>query len=409
MSRCCRPEHDGGQYRRQVTTILGDALRTARLADPASIPDVILKVASDIGATDVVLYLVDFAQTTLEPLPDRSTHADLPKSEVVATTLAGRAFIDQRPAIAERDEGTRVWVPIVEGSDRTGVLAVTVPEANDSVIGRCEELGLFAGYLIATQARATDLYNLHRRRRSLSVAASMQWDLLPPLVLKTERIAVAGLVEPAYDVGGDCFDYALNGSQFELGVFDPLGHGVSSALIAALCIGSYRHDRREGHALEQIHAHLDQAVAAEFPQAFATGQLARIDVDTGTMSWTCAGHPAPLLIRGGRVISELGCAPALPFGLGQLAVGTVATIETDALEPGDSVLFYTDGVTEAHVPGGEEFGVERLADLAGQHASDELEPEELVRRLVRAVLEHQDDLLNDDATMVLFKWLGPSH
>ena len=57
----------------------------------------------------------------------------------------------------------------------------------------------------------TDLYNLDRRRRRMSVAASMQWDLLPPLVLKAENVAVAGLVEPAYDVGGDCFDCAVNG------------------------------------------------------------------------------------------------------------------------------------------------------------------------------------------------------
>lgn len=388
--------------------LLGDALRTAQLTDPASIPDVVLRVATDFGATDVILYLVDFAQTTLEPLPDRTTHADLPKSEIVATTLAGRAFVDQQPATAERNEGVRVWVPIVEGSDRTGVLAVTVPKATDAVVGMCEELGLFAGYLIAAHARSTDIYNLHRRRRSLSVAASMQWDLLPPLVLKTERLAVAGLVEPAYDVGGDCFDYALNGTVFELGVFDPLGHGVASALIAAMCVGSYRHDRREGQSLEQIHDHLDDAMASEFPHAFATGQLVRIDVDTGVMTWTSAGHPAPMLIRGGQVIGPLNCPPTLPWGLGSLTAGRDFTVATDALEPGDSVLFYTDGVTEAHIPGGEEFGVERLADLAGQHASNELEPEELVRRLTRAVLEHQDDRLSDDATLVLFTWRGPS-
>ena len=391
-----------------MTTILGDALRLAQLADPASIPDVVLKITADLGATDVVVYLVDFAQTTLEPLPDRTTHADLPTSEVVASTLAGRAFVDQTPQVVERPNGWRVFVPIVEGSDRTGVLALTLPEASDGVIGRCEELGLFVGYLIAVHARATDLYNLHRRRRSLSIGASMQWDLLPPLVLKTERLSVAGLVEPAYDVGGDCFDYSLNGQMFELGVFDPLGHGISSALIAALCVGCYRHDRREGQSLEQMHAHLDEAMASQFAGAFTTGQLVRIDVDSGTMTWTSAGHPSPLLIRGGQVIGELECPPALPFGLGALT-GVPPTVETDSLEPGDSVLFFTDGVTEAHVPGGEQFGIERLADLAGQHASDELEPEELVRRLVRAVLEHQDDMLSDDATMVLFKWHGPGH
>ena len=85
-----------------------------------------------------------------------------------------------------------------------------------------------------------------------------------------------------------------------------------------------------------------------------------------------------------------------------------ATVATEALEPEDSVLFYTDGVIETHLPGKEEFGVERLADLVGQHASDQLEPEEIIRRLVRSLLEHQDDRLVDDATLVLFKWNGPA-
>jgi serine phosphatase RsbU (regulator of sigma subunit) len=388
---------------------LGDALRVARSADPASIPDVVLRVAREFGATDVVVYLVDFAQTTLEPLPDRSTHADVPTSEVVATSMAGRAFVDQRPISSERADDVRVWVPIVEGSDRTGVLAVTVPIGSDDAVRMCEELGLLTGYLIATQARATDLYNLHRRRRSLSLAASMQWDLLPPLVLRTERMTVAGLLEPAYEVAGDCFDYALNGAVLELGVFDPLGHGVASALVAALCVGSYRHDRREALPLEQIHAQLDAAVAREFPHGFATGQLARVDLDTGTMTWTNAGHPLPMLIRGGRVVREIESAPTLPFGFASLGSDpeTVA-VATEDLEPGDGVLFYTDGVIEARTPDGTQFGTDRLADLVGRYASDQVEPEEIVRRLVRAVLEHQDDRLSDDATLLLLQWSGPT-
>ena len=389
-------------------TLLSDALRSAQLSDPAAVPEVMSTMASEIGATDLVLYLVDFAQTTLEPLPDRNTHADLPESEEVATTLAGRAFVDQRPMIAERPDGVRVWVPIIEGSDRTGVLALTVPVAPDHVLRSCEELGLFAGYLIATQARSTDMYNLHRRRRSLSLASSMQWDLLPPLVLKTERMVVAGLLEPAYDVGGDCFDYAMNGSVFDIGIFDPLGHGLTSALIAALCLGSYRHDRREGQPLEQMHLNLDNALAAEFPQAFATGQLARIHLETGEMTWTNAGHPLPLLIRAGRVIEEMICPPSLPWSLGStFGGGGLPSIATVALEPGDSVLFYTDGVTEAHLPGQPEFGLERLIDLVGQHASDQLQPEEIVRRLVRTVQDQQGDELTDDATAVLLRWREP--
>jgi serine phosphatase RsbU (regulator of sigma subunit) len=389
---------------------LGNALRAAQTGDPGSVPDVVLRIAGELGATDVVIYLVDFAQTTLEPLPARGTHAELPQSEEVAATMAGRAFVDMRATTADRPDGVRVWVPIVEGSDRTGVLAVTVREATEDVLASCEALGLFAGYLIATHARATDLYNLHRRRRSLSLPATMQWDLLPPLVLKTERMAVAGLLEPAYEVGGDCFDYALNDTVFELAVFDPVGHGVGSALIASLVVGSYRHDRRENQSLESIHAHLDEVMATQFPHlAFATGQLARVDLETGTMTWTNAGHPLPLLVRGGQVIGQLECPPTPPFGLGaQGASATSMTVSSEALEPGDGVLFYTDGVIEAHRLGSEQFGTDRLADLAGQHASDQLEPEEVIRRIVRAVLEHQGDQLFDDATLVLFQWRGPS-
>jgi hypothetical protein len=387
---------------------LGAALRATQAADPVSIPELVLHLAAELGATDVVLYLVDFAQKTLEPVPDRSAHADVPHREAVAATMAGRAFTDQRAITSERHDGARVWVPILEGSDRTGVLALTVPIVSDAVLGACEELGLFTGYLLATHARSTDVYNLYRRRRALSLAASMQWDLLPPLVLKTRRLAVAGLVQPAYEVGGDCFDYAQNDVVFDLAVIDPVGHGVDSALLAALTIGSYRHDRREGRSLEFIHANLDAVVAANFPRlAFATGQLARIDLDSGVMTWTNAGHPLPMLIRDGRVIGELKCRPTVPWGLASTTTPAMSVAAAaEALEPLDSVLFYTDGVTEAHVPGGAQFGVERLVDLAGQHASDQLAPEEIVRRLVDAVTEHQDHRLADDATIVLVQWHG---
>ena len=95
--------------------------------------------------------------------------------------------------------------------------------------------------------------------------------------------------------------------------------------------------------------------------------------------------------------------PALPWGLGSMSTAG-ATVATASLEPGDAVLFYTDGLVEAHVPGGEQFGTDRLADLLGQHASDQLEPEEIVRRVMRAVLDHQGDQLGDDATLVLVRW-----
>ena len=387
---------------------LGAALRAARTA-PESIPDIVWRIAQPLSATDVVVYLVDFAQTTLEPMPDHATHADAPKQEPVVGSMAGRAFTDAACTWAERPDGVRVWVPIIEGSDRTGVLALTIRESTDDILEACEELGLLVGYLIATLARTTDLYYLHRRRRSLTLAASMQWDLLPPLVLKTPAVSLAGLLEPAYEVGGDCFDYALNGRVLNLGVMDAMGHGVGSSLISALALGSYRHDRREGRSLERTHLTLDDVISTHCPPfTFATGQLAQLDVDTGALTWTNAGHPLPFLIRGGSVIGELECRPTPPWGLGSVvAPNAVPTVAGESLEPGDSVLFYTDGVVEAHKPGGDLFGVERLADLIGRHASDQLEPEEIVRQIVKSILDYKADELADDATLVLVRWNGP--
>lgn len=381
------------------------ALREAQ-AFPGAIPDVVTRVARSFGANDVVLYLVDFAQTTLEPMPDRAAHADVPHAEVVVGSMAGRAFTDGTCVVAQRTGGDRVWAPIIEGSDRTGVLALTVPEATPEVVEESAGLGLLTGYLIATQARTTDLYNLHRRRRSLSLAASMQWDLLPPLVFKTPTITVAGALEPAYDVGGDCFDYALNDRTLHIGVFDSMGHDVASALIAALAVGSYRHDRRESRTLAHTHTNLDSAIARHCPAlSFASGQLAQIDLDTGTLTWTNAGHPQPLLVRAGRVVARLECPPTPPWGLAAaLGREQTPTIATESLEPGDSILFYTDGVIEAHERGEAEYGIDRLTDLTGRHASDELEPEEVVRLIVQSVLDYKTGSLADDATLVLVRW-----
>jgi serine phosphatase RsbU (regulator of sigma subunit) len=381
------------------------ALRRARQSGPAMVPEILAAAAAEIGATDLVVYLVDFGQTTLEPLPDRSVHAQVSVSEELSSTMAGRAFTDERVVTVQRDDGVRVWVPVLEGSDRTGVVAMTIPEEDDDVLRALEELGLLAGYLIAAQARCTDVYNLYRRRHSMSVAASMQWDLLPPLVLKTAAVSVAGLVEPAYDVGGDCFDYADNGPTFDVAIMDAMGHGLHSAVLANLAMGAYRHGRREARALVSMHETLADTLTAQYPDfSFVTGILARLDTTTGELTWTNAGHPPPLLIRGGQVIGELDDGRRTPpWGL---ASGTPWP-GSASLEPGDGVLLYTDGVVEARTPEGELFGMERLRDLTQNHASDLLRPEEIVRRLVHDVVEHQHRGLRDDATVVLVRWEGP--
>ena len=384
----------------------GEALRTGRDANPATTPDILARAASAIGATDLVVYLVDFGQTVLEPMPDRSAHPELAVTEGVTTTMAGRAFTDQEVITADRDDGTRVWVPIVEGSDHTGVVAFTLPRVDDHKLRACRDIGVLAGYLIAGHARRTDLFNLYRRRRKMSLPASMQWDLLPPLVLHAEGIALAGLIEPAYDVGGDCFDYAVNGPIVDFAIMDAMGHGLGSALISSLAMGCYRHDRREGRPLAAIHDTINTTIQSHYDDySFATGLLGRIELDTGIFTWTNAGHPRPLLIRNGQVIAELKSTPTPPWGI----AASSPTVATEALEPGDCLMLYTDGVTEARTPDGAFFGVDRLVDLTSRHASDLLRPEVILRQLIVSVREHRgEDELEDDATLVVVRWDGPT-
>ena len=318
--------------------------------------------------------------------------------------MAGRAFVDQKILTAERHGDVRVWIPLVEGSDHTGVIALSLPSMDDDMLAACAELGTLAGYLIAVHARSTDIYNLYRRRRSMSLAASMQWDILPPLILTAGSVSVAGLLEPAYDIGGDCFDYAVNGSTFDFTIMDAVGRGLDAARMTAMAISNYRHDRREGRSLAAMHSSLGSMVSSlHLDPTFVTGLLARIDLESGAFTWTNAGHPLPLLIRQGRVIAELRCPPTPPWGVS----GRRPSVTTEQLEPGDCVFVYTDGITEARTPDGDFFGVERLTDILDRHAAESLRPEEILARVVASVQDHRgSDDLSDDATALMVRWQG---
>jgi hypothetical protein len=379
-----------------------DALSVLRGGVDVDLHHVLTAALSPLEGHDPVVYLVDFAHRVLMPLPV-AVSGPIPAEEDVATTLAGRAFTTGQPMTAARDGEVRVWVPIVEGTERTGVLAVTVPAVDREILADLDLLGVFAGLAVSCIATVSDVPHLRRRGRTMSLAATMQWELMPPLAASTDRVAIAGVLEPAYDIAGDGFDYAINGGELDFALLDGMGHGIASSMLTALAVGAYRHARRQHVSLADIHDAIQSAVAGQYAgEAFATGIVGRVSLGTGELQWSCAGHPAPLLLRGRKVVAELACDPALPFGLDAGA----PTLARYALQPGDAVLLYTDGVVEARTPDGEEFGLDRLRDLLEREAAAEHPAEELLRRLVRAVLDYQGGDLRDDATLLLLQWAG---
>jgi serine phosphatase RsbU (regulator of sigma subunit) len=381
------------------------ALDAVVQASPRELVGLIRAAAAPIGAEDIFVYLADFQGVVLQPVllsPDLSE--PIFGEEEVAASIAGRVFRTGEVVTRERDGVVRVWVPLVERGERTGTVALTLPRVDDQVLAECTRLGLFAGVLVRAFARATDELHLRRRSRSMTLAAGMQWDLLPPLTVRCAQAVACGRVEPAYEIAGDAFDYALNYDHLHAALFDGMGHGVESTLMTTLAIGAYRHARRAGEPLSGIHVAVDEAVGAQYQgEAFVTGVIARLALDTGVLEWTNAGHPLPLLLRGHRVVRQLSCPPSLPFGLGPAS----AQGATEGLEPGDCVLFFTDGMVEGRSPSGDSFGVERLADIWEQQSASGQPPEEILRRLLISVVDYNGGKLRDDATLLQLCWNGP--
>lgn len=378
--------------------MLGLILDASRSLHPDDVPDVTIEAAAIIGATDVVIYVVDHEQVTLRPLPSR-TGATEPLD--INSTLAGRAFRTQEVITGDAGDGRRIWTPIVDGTERVGILALTLPEVDAVAEARCRYLGSLLGEIIMSKSAFGDGLARAKRTQPMSLAAELRWGLLPPLSFENSDVAISGVLEPAYDVAGDCFDYAVNGQVAHLGIFDAMGHGLEASQIANLAVGCYTHNRRHDKDLAETFLAIDSVISEQFGEdKFVTCQLAVLSLDTGSLRWTNAGHPMPMLVRAGRVVGDLSCDPCPPLGIG--AGG--CEISTYSLEPGDSVLFVTDGVTEAPSPTGELFGRERLADLLERAAASKEPAAEMMRRLVHAVLEHVQGGLRDDATLVLLRW-----
>jgi len=210
-------------------------------------------------------------------------------------------------------------------------------------------------------------------------------------------VSVAGLIQPAYDVGGDAFDYAVNGDTLDFAVFDAMGHGLESSQLAHLAVSTYRHSRRAGLDLEATYYAIDNAVRDDdHLEKFVTCILGRLDLVGGTLSWINVGHPLPLLVRGGHVLGPLECAPSLPAGLG----GGLRELARHDLIPGDRVFCITDGVVDTHRPGREDFGEERLMALLADQSAASDDPAETVRQLSHRVLDHHG-VLSDDTTVFL--------
>lgn len=389
-----------------------DLLERAHFAAQHEIPQLVAEQAAALGAQDAALYLSDLQQSVLVPFTGRALGGSEPVS--IDATLPGRAFQLMQVLTQELpDEHVRVWVPLIDGTERLGVMSVVLlakqaDEIPDGPLGvRLRRFAALVAELLVSKTHYGDLIVRLRRRDVMDLAAELQWSLLPPLTFSTGDITVAGALEPAYEVAGDTVDYAVDHNIVRAAIFDAMGHGLGSSQLAAVAVAGYRNQRRAGADLAATANGVHDALLSAFSgHQFATGVFVELDIDSGRLRWINAGHPPPLLLRDGRWARSLECSPLPPLGLRLPSDITrpQPQIGEEHLEQGDRVLLYTDGVLEARSPEGEFFGEQRLIDLMSRNLAAQLPAPETMRRVVRALLEHQRGRLDDDASMLLLEW-----
>ncbi|THA77290.1 PP2C family protein-serine/threonine phosphatase [Streptomyces sp. A0592] len=381
--------------------LLGVFLDRAHELPPHLVGPLVTETLARMGGRVPQILLQDYGQQQLVPLPVEGVATGDPQP--IDRSEAGRCFLESRTVEVLSPDGVRVHLPLLDGGDQVGVLSVTLGRIDDDVRRLLRRIAGLVADLLQTKNGYTDLFFRTRRSEPMSVAAEIQWSLLPPLSMLMPRVAVAGVLEPAYAVAGDSFDYALNSEILHLAMVDAMGHGLDAATMATVAIGAYRHARRISIELSEIYLFMDRAVAEQFdPDHFVTAQMMRLDTATGRLQWVNAGHPAPMLIRAHRVVRRLDSPTTLPVGFG----GDQPQVSAVELEPGDRVLCFTDGLIEEHESGQEQFGEERLIDWVNQLEQADHGIRAVARDLSHTLKRARGETTSDDATIVLFEWRG---
>ena len=264
---------------------LGAALtklhRVANVLPPASVANIVGVVADIVGARAGRLFVADYGLRSLRQL---GADGPLGVSLTIEGTVQGRVFADGTP-IATGTEPTVLHMPLTDGSERIGLLELDFDDW-DGIPSVLPPVILVLVSVLLAKSRYSDAWVRCRRAEPLSAAAEVQWDLLPPLAASADNIAVAGILEPAYSIGGDSFDYALNRSSLDFAIVDAMGHGMSAVLMAAAAINGLRNIRREGGPLETAYKQVDQLIIEQFGNSsYVTGQLGSLNTRSGVLRW----------------------------------------------------------------------------------------------------------------------------
>jgi serine phosphatase RsbU (regulator of sigma subunit) len=350
-------------------------------------------LAKEYGIADVELLLVDYRLATLLPLlggPPVTRPGD----------PAWRCFDHQSEVHADR----AVYLPVTTRGERLGVLRYSPAGTDPTARGELAEVATLLAHELQSAGAGTDRYTIAARTRRLTLAAELQWELLPGRSRIRPSFGLAGQLEPAYAVRGDSFDWAESDGRLFLSVLNGMGDGMDAAQLTSLATYALRNARRAGLDLADQAALADQAVFAQHRGgSHVAALLLELNLTTGEMLAVDAGSPKMLVLRGGEVLDQQ-FEPQFPLGMFETSDYTPQRF---LLETGDRVFVVSDGVFDA-TGGTGSYGQAALHRFVGRTGS--LAPLQAVRSLLsdlRTFVGNAD--LDDDAVAVCLDWTGTSH
>ncbi|MBO8189357.1 PP2C family protein-serine/threonine phosphatase [Streptomyces spirodelae] len=374
-----------------------------REAPPHALARVVIdELRNQYGADLVELRMVDYAVKSLQLVDG---HAATTEPVSVHDSPQGRAFGSQEPFVTQQPGGgIVVHLPLTIRGDRLGTLSVGLPTTADpnGLLPALRRLCEALGHEILVAERDTDQFMLARRASRLTLAAEMQWQLLPGRACVREEFEVGAHLEPAYAIHGDSFDWEASERYLTLTVTNGMGEGIEAALLTNLSANALRNARRAGLDLAGQATLADQAVYAQYRgSAYVSVLLLRFELATGRVEVVDAGSPKLWRVRG-RSVEELSFDHQLPLGMFE---DTVYAEEHFAVRPGDRLLIGSDGVYGTPGSGGERYGERALVRSLSGHRL--LPAGQVPVAVLRELATYRRKApLQDDALVMCVDWHG---
>ena len=327
---------------------------------------------------------------------------------LVSDAASDNRYSSQASIVIQRIHSA-ICAPLIVREEVVGVLYVDRRRSNSNY--EAFDLMVIAG--IANQAAlAISNARLHRRllrkhaqERELEIARTIQRRLLPEETPQLPGYDLCAMSEPARQVGGDYFDFiALPDGRLVLAIADVSGKGVPAAILLASVRAAVQVEARalEREPLVEIVSRLNQMVCRDTSSAmFVTMVLAVLEPRTRRLEYCNMGHVYPTLLKADGTLSTLetggvllGVLPGAPYQVGELT-----------LDPGSTLFFFTDGVSDVMNPDGEMYGIDRLTDYT--RTLGEWPAETMMARIVEETAQYAAGAeAFDDFTMMILKSLA---